>query len=328
MAGRQFLIFLLFLLICNVCTGQKQEGYVDTRLTKQIKKMVCDHRYDEAYEIVLQNKKSLGYFFVEKFSSAYRSSQWIDTVSVDSSRLFKEQKDKLPCIGMFPANEYTTEIINGIEERILVKEGHPAIHSFNHFGTFIKLSEKSIRKIKRKLKRKGWHSGKIDSSWNEHDRRLLIYFAYLEINKRGYPISLHDKYQVHERILFYLLPPKPRPDKFAKRVGYKNARRIDKIKITNFSNSKNSMRKASITKKKDIRKFVRLLSRLKKVETPTAEKRNTVRDYWQLNFNYQEKDRQKYGGFDIIEISNQYFAISWQAYYPCSKEIMEFIDKF
>ncbi len=325
MVTKHSLIILLLLLAYNVCLGQKEEGYVNNKLTKRIKKLVCEQKHEEAYEVVLQNKESLGYFFVEKFSNAYKSSQWIDTVSVDSSQLFNEKRDKLHLIGMFLSNEYTTETINGVMERILIKKGKPAIHSFNHFGNFIKLSDKSIRKIKRKLKRKGWYKGKIDNSWNEHDRRQLVYFSHLETDYHGYPISLHDKYKVYERILFYILPPKPLPDKIAKRVGYKNARNVDKIDIRRF---KNPSHKQSITEVKDIRRLTRLLARLKKVKRPEQKGRNAVGDYWRITIHYQAKQRQRYGELYIMKFPNKYIVVSSQAYYLCSEELIKIIDQF
>ena len=91
---------LLFLLIASYGFSQKEIKHVETKLTKQIKKLVASQKYDEAYNIVLQNKKSLGFNFHENFSHAYHNSQWIDTISVDSSCLFSGT-DKLPCQGLF-----------------------------------------------------------------------------------------------------------------------------------------------------------------------------------------------------------------------------------
>ena len=310
---------LLFLLIASYGFSQKEIKHVETKLTKQIKKLVASQKYDEAYNIVLQNKKSLGFNFHENFSHAYHNSQWIDTISVDSSCLFSGT-DKLPCQGLFIKSEYTTEKIEGVTKRVLIKKGAPSVQSFNHFGNFVKLSDSMIRKIKRKMKKKGWYKGRIDKRWNDYVRRQLIYHITLE-NNGFYPINMYDKNEIYAGNLLLILPPKPVPEKIAKQVGYKNARRVTEIKITNH------IQRVTITESKSIQRFVRLLSRLKKTNSIKPNRQQSVEDYWIIDFHYRTKNRQRTGKLHILKSPNGPIASSKITYYRCTKELMEFIHQ-
>jgi len=323
MVKKSCLIFTFLLLFIHAATGQEKSKYTDSKLIKSIKKKVRNQAYSEAYELVLKNKDSLPYQFVEGMEGAYHSNYFIDTVRVDSAQLF-HKNDKLHCIGMYINPEYSNETKDGITERILIKKGNGAVRPFDHFGKFVKLSKSEIRKIKRKMKKRGWYQGKIDTSWDKYCRAQLVYFVYLETKSPYFPIYMHDKMDVYESILLSVLPPKPFPPGIASDLHYRKIKKIASIEIRDMKKGGYSASRKIITNKKAIRRFIRLVEKMRYIPRPNTPKRYNSDDLQYLIIvNYRYDDHYVSTGIGFIKTVNGLAGVGKSRYYICPDNLFE-----